>query len=268
MDQTKTSGAPAAKSAPTACPSKEPRILKAEPKNDPDAAQVHHIVPRKDQRNCPWGTNSNKNARGAVWVEGGGRRAQTRNGEGPFLAVPALSACFDANDPPKRRQVCPERAGNQELGSAAADVCRSTAGDLPLLRRGGATGRGPAGARGARDGDAAGARACDVRRRAGAADARAAPLSVPWLPRGARGGSARSATRPVVQWTGDRRGARGLRARRDERDGAYGHEPVARGGAHHHATCRGAPRTSPAPKRRISERCATSSGAPALETSA
>jgi hypothetical protein len=25
-------------------------------------AQVHHVVPMKDQRSCPWGTNSNKNA--------------------------------------------------------------------------------------------------------------------------------------------------------------------------------------------------------------
>ena len=24
--------------------------------------QVHHIVPTKDKRGCPWGTNSNKNA--------------------------------------------------------------------------------------------------------------------------------------------------------------------------------------------------------------
>jgi len=29
---------------------------------DPKAAQVHHVVPRKDQRSCWWGTNSNKNA--------------------------------------------------------------------------------------------------------------------------------------------------------------------------------------------------------------
>ena len=51
---------PCKKGGPEIC--KEARILKAEPKNDPDAAQVHHIVPRKDQRSCPWGTNSNKNA--------------------------------------------------------------------------------------------------------------------------------------------------------------------------------------------------------------
>ena len=41
---------------------KEPLVLKAGPKDDPDAAQVHHVVRRKDKRNCPWGTNSNKNA--------------------------------------------------------------------------------------------------------------------------------------------------------------------------------------------------------------
>lgn len=29
---------------------------------DPLAAQVHHVVPMKDKRLCPWGTNSNKNA--------------------------------------------------------------------------------------------------------------------------------------------------------------------------------------------------------------
>jgi hypothetical protein len=29
---------------------------------DPFVAQVHHVVPRKDQRSCWWGTNSNKNA--------------------------------------------------------------------------------------------------------------------------------------------------------------------------------------------------------------
>jgi hypothetical protein len=41
---------------------KEPLVLKAGPKGDPDAAQVHHVVPMKDQRSCPWVTNSNKNA--------------------------------------------------------------------------------------------------------------------------------------------------------------------------------------------------------------
>ena len=41
---------------------KEPLMLKAGPPSDPDAAQVHHVVRRKDKRGCPWGTNSNKNA--------------------------------------------------------------------------------------------------------------------------------------------------------------------------------------------------------------
>lgn len=40
----------------------EPLVLKAGPKNDPEAAQVHHVVPMTDGRSCPWGTNSNKNA--------------------------------------------------------------------------------------------------------------------------------------------------------------------------------------------------------------
>ncbi|MDC3962003.1 hypothetical protein [Polyangium jinanense] len=40
----------------------EPLILKAGPQNDPEAVQVHHVVRSKDQRGCPWGTNSNKNA--------------------------------------------------------------------------------------------------------------------------------------------------------------------------------------------------------------
>jgi len=41
---------------------KEPLVLKAGPQYDPDAAQVHHVVRRKDLRGCDWGTNSNKNA--------------------------------------------------------------------------------------------------------------------------------------------------------------------------------------------------------------
>jgi hypothetical protein len=41
---------------------KEPPFLKAGPKGDPDAAEVHHVVRRKDLRDCDWGTNSNKNA--------------------------------------------------------------------------------------------------------------------------------------------------------------------------------------------------------------
>ena len=36
--------------------------LKEGDQYDPDAAQVHHVVRRKDQRDCLWGTNSNKNA--------------------------------------------------------------------------------------------------------------------------------------------------------------------------------------------------------------
>ena len=32
------------------------------PDNDPDRAQVHHVVPRKDLRGCRWGTNAYKNA--------------------------------------------------------------------------------------------------------------------------------------------------------------------------------------------------------------
>lgn len=40
----------------------EPLVLKPGPQNDPDAAQVHHVARRKDERFCPWGTNSNKNA--------------------------------------------------------------------------------------------------------------------------------------------------------------------------------------------------------------
>jgi hypothetical protein len=45
----------------------EPLVLKAPADkttspNDPVAAQVHHVVRRKDKRLCPWGTNSNKNA--------------------------------------------------------------------------------------------------------------------------------------------------------------------------------------------------------------
>jgi hypothetical protein len=40
----------------------EQEFLKDGPQNDPDAVQVHHVVRRKDKRNCSWGTNSNKNA--------------------------------------------------------------------------------------------------------------------------------------------------------------------------------------------------------------
>jgi hypothetical protein len=41
---------------------KEQLVLKAGPPSDPDAAQVHHVVPMNDKRGCSWGTNSNKNA--------------------------------------------------------------------------------------------------------------------------------------------------------------------------------------------------------------
>jgi hypothetical protein len=40
----------------------EEEVLKEGPASDPNAAQVHHVVRRKDKRLCPWGTNSNKNA--------------------------------------------------------------------------------------------------------------------------------------------------------------------------------------------------------------
>jgi len=40
----------------------EPLVLKKPPLNDPEEAQVHHVVPRTDRRSCPWGTNSNRNA--------------------------------------------------------------------------------------------------------------------------------------------------------------------------------------------------------------
>ncbi|MDC3961533.1 hypothetical protein [Polyangium jinanense] len=51
------------KCKPTICTEKlvlkepsDPRVY------DPDEAQVHHVVPRKDLRGCPWGTNAYKNA--------------------------------------------------------------------------------------------------------------------------------------------------------------------------------------------------------------
>jgi hypothetical protein len=45
----------------------EPDVLEDPDSEDPpfhpgSVAQVHHVVPRKDQRSCWWGTNSNKNA--------------------------------------------------------------------------------------------------------------------------------------------------------------------------------------------------------------
>ena len=45
---------------PTTCI--EPDVLNDPPGYPPAKAQVHHVVPMKDQRCCPWGTNSNKNA--------------------------------------------------------------------------------------------------------------------------------------------------------------------------------------------------------------
>jgi hypothetical protein len=45
---------------PTMCVEKD--VLKEGPFTDADAAQVHHVVPKKDPRCCPWGTNSNSNA--------------------------------------------------------------------------------------------------------------------------------------------------------------------------------------------------------------
>jgi len=50
-----------------ACPEKAPMMCE-EPElldnkqYDPDSAEVHHVVPMKDRRLCPWGTNSNENA--------------------------------------------------------------------------------------------------------------------------------------------------------------------------------------------------------------
>ncbi|MFO0586957.1 MAG: hypothetical protein U0441_05435 [Polyangiaceae bacterium] len=51
--------------APKTCT--EPLVLKdpddkGTSQYDPLAAEVHHVVPKKDKRLCPWGTNSNKNA--------------------------------------------------------------------------------------------------------------------------------------------------------------------------------------------------------------
>ncbi len=52
------------KCEPVIC--EEPLVLgdpAEKPLEYPDTeAQVHHVVPRKDQRRCAWGTNSNKNA--------------------------------------------------------------------------------------------------------------------------------------------------------------------------------------------------------------
>lgn len=45
---------------PTTC--EEPEILGDPPEYLDGRAEVHHVVPRKDQRGCPWGTNSYRNA--------------------------------------------------------------------------------------------------------------------------------------------------------------------------------------------------------------
>ncbi|MRG95690.1 hypothetical protein [Polyangium spumosum] len=50
---------------PTTCTEKLVLLDPADkntPENDPDRAQVHHVVPRKDPRGCRWGTNAYKNA--------------------------------------------------------------------------------------------------------------------------------------------------------------------------------------------------------------
>ncbi len=41
---------------------KEPLVLQVARPYDDDAAQVHHVIRKKDQRCCAWGTNSNTNA--------------------------------------------------------------------------------------------------------------------------------------------------------------------------------------------------------------
>jgi len=41
---------------------KEPDVLPDPEDPARTYPNVHHVVPRKDKRNCPWGTNSNKNA--------------------------------------------------------------------------------------------------------------------------------------------------------------------------------------------------------------
>lgn len=51
---------PCEKGKPKLCP--EPDVLNDPPKWRDAKAEVHHVVPKKDQRCCPWGTNSNKNA--------------------------------------------------------------------------------------------------------------------------------------------------------------------------------------------------------------
>jgi len=57
---------PCPEKAPMMC--EEPEFLKdpganpSPPLNDPERAEVHHVVRKTDKRGCPWGTNSNKNA--------------------------------------------------------------------------------------------------------------------------------------------------------------------------------------------------------------
>lgn len=41
---------------------KEPLVLKDGDQYDADAAEVHHVIRRRDKRCCAWGTNSNSNA--------------------------------------------------------------------------------------------------------------------------------------------------------------------------------------------------------------
>jgi hypothetical protein len=51
---------PCEKGKPKLCP--EPDVLEEPPDWLDAKAEVHHVVPMKDKRCCPWGTNSNKNA--------------------------------------------------------------------------------------------------------------------------------------------------------------------------------------------------------------
>jgi hypothetical protein len=51
---------PCEKGKPQLCP--EPDVLNEPPDRRDAKAEVHHVVPKKDKRCCPWGTNSNKNA--------------------------------------------------------------------------------------------------------------------------------------------------------------------------------------------------------------
>ncbi|MDI1437513.1 hypothetical protein [Polyangium sorediatum] len=51
---------PCEKGKPQLCP--EPDVLNDPPQWLDASAEVHHIVPKKDKRCCPWGMNSNKNA--------------------------------------------------------------------------------------------------------------------------------------------------------------------------------------------------------------